>query len=112
MNNIQKLEEQLMQAWHIVEDLRLIASVVSDKETSEILRGLATLQYLRMEKAFAEFETLSKEVYSLKVERDNLAKQEDHASKYSDIVSTGGLDPRNQDEIVPNDPLDFVSDMQ
>lgn len=104
MNNLQKLEEQLMQVWHNVEDLRLVASTVSDKETSDLLRGIATLQYLRVEQAFTAFETLSKEVYSLRLERDSLAKQEDCVGKYSDIVSNGGMDPRNPLDIVPANP--------
>lgn len=68
MSDTFDLEQQLMDCWHIVDDIKVLEEAVLDKEqshndTGNVLIGLEYLYQLKFEKLFATFENHCKEYH-------------------------------------------------
>ena len=62
------LEQQIMNCWHVVDDLKLVREAVSDDRLSKdelenVLLGLVQLYDLKFEQTFDTFETFTWEHY-------------------------------------------------
>lgn len=60
------LEQQILECWNIVEDLKLTARALADErleaqDAAKLLEGMATMCQLRFERTFNTFETVCKE---------------------------------------------------
>ena len=76
MMNIFDLEQEIMKAWHVVDDIQLLNENVmeTDMSTDDIanaLIGLAKIYNMRFEKVFNMFEDLSKEYHTMRKENEN-----------------------------------------
>ena len=76
MMNIFDLEQEIMKAWHVVDDIQLLNKNVmeTDMSTDDIanaLIGLAKIYNMRFEKVFNMFEDLSKEYHTMRKENEN-----------------------------------------
>lgn len=74
--NIFDLEQEIMKAWHVVDDIQLLNENVmeTDMSTDDIanaLIGLAKIYNMRFEKVFNMFEDLSKEYHTMRKENEN-----------------------------------------
>ena len=70
------LEQEIMNAWHVVDDIQLLNENVmeTDMSTDDIanaLIGLAKIYNMRFEKVFNMFEDLSKEYHTMRKENEN-----------------------------------------
>ena len=70
------LEQEIMNAWHVVDDIDLLHENVieTDMSTDDIanaLIGLAKIYNMRFEKVFNMFEDLSKEYHTMRKENEN-----------------------------------------
>jgi hypothetical protein len=87
------LEQQIMQCWNIVDELKLLNELILEKDLSKddisnIILGLETLYQHKFDKCFQLFEELLKEtknkMKSLKVEHlDNMLTPDDDTKKTS-----------------------------
>lgn len=50
------LEQAIMGAWGVVDDLKMVAESVNDARTRELLNSMACLYQMRFEKTFSLFE--------------------------------------------------------
>ena len=76
MMNIFDLEQEIMKAWHVVDDIQLLNENVmeTDMSTDDIanaLIGLAKIYNMRFEKVFNMFKDLSKEYHTMRKENEN-----------------------------------------
>ncbi len=60
------LEQQIMECWNIVEDLKITAAAITKENISpdravQVLEGLAILYQLKFEQTFNTFETVCRE---------------------------------------------------
>lgn len=68
MSDIFDLEQQIMDCWHITDDLKILEEAVLDKgisvdDTANITIGLEKLYHLKFEKLFNIFENHCKEFH-------------------------------------------------
>lgn len=67
--SIYKLEEKIMAAWSIIDDIRLLAETQSNRKMTEdelqnFLLGLETIYNMKFENLFSQYEKFLKEYYS------------------------------------------------
>ena len=72
MSGIFDLQQQLMDCWRIVDDIKVLEEAVLDKEqshndTGNVLIGLEYLYQLKFEKLFATFENHCKEYHQYRI---------------------------------------------
>ena len=72
MSGIFDLQQQLMDCWRIVDDIKVLEEAVLDKEqshndTGNVLIGLEYLYQLKFEKLFATFENHCKEYHKYRM---------------------------------------------
>ena len=72
MSGIFDLEQQLMDCWSILDDIKVLEEAVLDKEqshndTGNVLIGLEYLYQLKFEKLFATFENHCKEYHQYRI---------------------------------------------
>jgi len=72
MSDIFDLEQQIMDCWRIVDDIKILEDAVLDKEqshndTGNVLIGLEYLYQLKFEKLFATFENHCKEYHQYRI---------------------------------------------
>jgi len=70
------LEQEIMNAWHVVDDLQLLGENVmeTDMSTDDIVNaliGLETIYNMRFQKVFNMFEDLCKEYHAMRKENEN-----------------------------------------
>jgi hypothetical protein len=68
IRSLYKLEEKIMAAWSIIDDIRLLAETQSDREMSQdelenYLLGLETIYKVKFENLFSQYEKLLQEQY-------------------------------------------------
>lgn len=56
------LEQAILSAWQITDDVKLISEMCSHARTKELLEATATLYTVKFEKCFSLFEDLLKEM--------------------------------------------------
>ena len=72
MSDIFDLEQQIMDCWRIVDDIKILEEAVLDKEqshndTGNVLIGIEYLYQLKFEKLFATFENHCKEYHQYRM---------------------------------------------
>jgi len=70
------LEQEIMKAWHVVDDIQLLSENVmeTDMSTDDIanaLIGLESIYNMRFQKVFNMFEDLCKEYHAMRKENEN-----------------------------------------
>lgn len=69
MSNVTDLEQEILAAWNVVEDIKTIYENVLNNESmtkddiANVLLGLSILYGMKFQKAFDTFESLVKEYY-------------------------------------------------
>lgn len=68
------LEQQILDCWHVTDDIDVLYSAVCDTEMSRddianVLLGLKTLYALKFDRCFTTFEELLQECYVEKINR-------------------------------------------
>jgi hypothetical protein len=76
VRSLYKLEEKIMAAWSIIDDIRLLAETQSDRKMSQdelenYLLGLETIYKVKFEDLFSQYEKLLQEQY-----QDNMKYRE------------------------------------
>lgn len=56
------LEQAIMSAWQITDDVKLIAELSNEARTRDLLEATSTLYTMRFEKCFSLFEELLREI--------------------------------------------------
>lgn len=56
MSNRFELEQNILQAWNVIDDLRLLLDVVEGDKAQNIVIGMIELYTLKFEKLFESFE--------------------------------------------------------
>jgi hypothetical protein len=67
------LEQEIMKAWHVVDDIQLLNENVMEKnmsrdEIAKALVGLESIYNMRFEKVFSLFEEVCKEFHAMRKE--------------------------------------------
>lgn len=80
MNTVQKLEEQILDCWRVVDDLKVLFHAddireLTPDERSNIVLGLFSLYQVKFETLFSTFENHTKEFYDMKMSTE-LARQD------------------------------------
>ena len=70
------LEQEIMKAWHVVDDIDLlhenvIETDMSRDEIANVLLGLESIYNMRFEKVFNMFEDLCKEYHAMRKQNEN-----------------------------------------
>ena len=70
------LEQEIMNAWHVVDDIDLlhenvIETDMSRDEIANVLLGLESIYNMRFEKVFNIFEDLCKEYHAMRKQNEN-----------------------------------------
>ena len=63
MSSLFELEQRIMHAWHVVDDINMLVDMGDEPET---FRSLATVYQYRFEHLFREFEKYTAEQYDKK----------------------------------------------
>lgn len=72
MSNVTNLEQEILAAWNVVEDIKTVYENVLNNESmtkddiANVLLGLSILYGMKFQKAFDTFEALVKEYYGCK----------------------------------------------
>lgn len=75
------LEQEIMKAWHVVDDIQLLNENVmetnmSTDDIANVLLGLESIYNMRFQKVFNMFEDLCKEYHSMNTGYRDLRKEE------------------------------------
>jgi len=70
------LEQEIMKAWHVVDDIELLNENVIEKDMStddiaNVLLGLEGVYSMRFEKLFNTFEEICKEYHAMRKQSEN-----------------------------------------
>lgn len=70
------LEQEIMKAWHVVDDIQLLNENVmetnmSTDDIANVLLGLESIYNMRFQKVFNIFEELCKEYHAIRKENEN-----------------------------------------
>ena len=70
------LEQEIMKAWHVVDDIQLLNENVMETDMStddiaNVLLGLEKLYNMRFEKVFNTFEEVCKEYHAMRKQNEN-----------------------------------------
>ncbi|NDH49537.1 MAG: hypothetical protein EBY41_03120 [Proteobacteria bacterium] len=74
--NIFDLEQEIMKAWHVVDDIDLlhenvIESDMSTDDIANVLLGLQSVYNMRFEKLFNTFEEVCKQYHAMRKQNEN-----------------------------------------
>ena len=74
--NIFDLEQEIMKAWHVVDDIDLlhenvIESDMSTDDIANVLLGLQSVYNMRFEKLFNAFEEVCKQYHAMRKQNEN-----------------------------------------
>lgn len=88
------LEQEIMNCWHITDELALLEESVLEKDLSKdeianVLLGLKTLYHLRFERLFGIYENMCEDYFSSK---RRIAELDDCANEYGKLKKIGRME--------------------